>query len=135
MTNGLIGLTRKGGSSSLTVMRLARPSIVAVLAFALVASVMDCAALTQQQAMRCCRSMRCSAHHRHSGECCKQMPELRAALGQPATAYSISSTPVVLAVLAVRNDGFCSDESHAVTVLSSHGPPGSFSPPPLTLRI
>jgi hypothetical protein len=118
-------------------MRLARASFAALLITALAVFTVDCFGVTSEQAMQCCRSMRCSSHgHQHGSDCCKQMPELRAALGQPSSVQTAVFSPVVFALVAVDDKAFGFERSDAAIVAYSHGPPGSSSPPSLLpLRI
>jgi hypothetical protein len=118
-------------------MRMFRASRVLFLNVVLAAYAVDCAALTEQQAMQCCRSMslRCSSHHHRSTDCCKTMLTLRAALGRPSGVHSGLITPAAIAIVGV-SDGIAVLQSSSVAIeVNSHGPPGSFSPPILSLRI
>src|SRR5437667_7630673 len=84
-------------------MRFGRRGLVAALTIALGAFALDCLAVTPQQAMQCCQSMRCSSHGHHGKDCCKTMPAMRAALGQPASVQKISFSAVVLGILQALN--------------------------------
>jgi hypothetical protein len=126
-------------------MRMVRASIVLLLGAALAAYASDCAALTEQQAMHCCRSMsmRCSSdqhqhqQQRHHGSmgCCKTMSSVRAAIGQPSDVQSAAATHVNFAIVGVSDDTNLLHSSSLAVAVNSHGPPGSFSPPVLSLRI
>src|SRR5947209_14703542 len=118
-------------------MRFARPGLLAVLIVALGTYALDCLAVTPQQAMQCCQSMRCASHGHHGKDCCKTMPAMRAALGQPTSVQDVSFSPVVLGILKALNGSSSSSSqtSTAVITAHSHAPPIFFSPPPLPLRI
>jgi hypothetical protein len=131
-------LTRHDAPTSLMVMRMVRASIVLLLGAALAAYASDCAALTEQQAMQCCRSMsmRCASHQNHgSMGCCKTMSSVRAAIGQPSDVQSAAATHVNFAIVGVSDDTNLLHSSSLAVAVNSHGPPGSFSPPVLSLRI
>ena len=57
-------------------MRVARSSLMVVIAVALSTYSVDCSlAATPEAAMRCCDTMSCPSHgHHHSNDCCKTMP-------------------------------------------------------------
>jgi hypothetical protein len=126
-------------------MRMVRASIVLLLGAALAAYASDCAALTEQQAMHCCRSMsmRCSSdqhqhqQQRHHGSmgCCKTMSSVRAAIGQPSGIQSAPATHADFAIICVSDRDTSLHSSPIAVAVNSHGPPGSFSPPVFSLRI
>ena len=67
-------------------MRLAQHLSSVVLTVALVAYAFDCAPMaTAEQAMECCKSMRCMSHHHHGEDCCKTMPTSHVDVGQPTS--------------------------------------------------
>src|ERR1044071_1851947 len=65
-------------------MRSVQRTCVVILGVALSAYAVNCAALTPQQAMECCKSMsmRCASHGQHGMECCKSMSMRCASHGQ-----------------------------------------------------
>ena len=70
---------------------LGKAILVAVIALALTAFVLDCAATTTPaQAMQCCSSMPCSSHSHAGEDCCKSMPTVHAAFVQPSGAPTIA---------------------------------------------
>jgi hypothetical protein len=72
-------------------MRFGKAILVAVVALALTAFVLDCAAATTPaEAMQCCSSMPCSSHSHASQDCCKSMPTVHAAFVQPSGAPTVS---------------------------------------------
>jgi hypothetical protein len=119
----------------------ARLIVAVILLVAIGAYSVDCNAMTTpEQAMQCCKSMHCmSSHHNssgnHSTDCCKTMPDMRAALGQPSSVHSISLSPAALAVLPVSKLSQDLQAHCSLIAIDSHSPPVPFSPPPLSLRI
>jgi hypothetical protein len=127
-------LTRKPTPSNLISMRFARSGLIAALTIALAAYAVDCVAATPQQAMQCCHSMQCSSHAHHGMDCCKTMPTMRAALGQPSSTLNASLSSCVVGLLGISSSS--GDLRISSTVPAhSHAPPGKFSPPVLALRI
>ena len=116
-------------------MVFARPIFSAVLLVALGAYGFDCAPMaTAEQAMQCCKSMRCMSHHHHGEDCCKTMATSYVDVGQP-TSVSVPFAPVLFGLIepfvkspsAITLERQIADQSHA---------PPIFSPPAdLPLRI
>jgi hypothetical protein len=116
-------------------MRSFRPSIVAALTIALAAYAVDCTAATPEQATQCCHSMRCASHRHHGMDCCKTMPEMRAALGQPLSTQGFSLINLAFGVVEAPTVSSNLGLSGPVAIAHSHAPPISSSPPLLPLRI
>src|SRR5690349_11397187 len=117
-------------------MRL-KATFSAALSIALIAYAFDCAPVASaQQAMQCCRSLRCPTNHQHRGmSCCRTMPSLRAALGQPSGLEGSLVAPAVLGFIDQPDGSAFLPFSFVPTASNAHAPPGSFSPPLLSLRI
>src|SRR5947209_14033486 len=95
---------------------------------------------TPEQAMQCCKSMHCmSGNHNssgnHSTDCCKTMPDMRAALGQPSSVHSLSLSPAALGVLPVSAQTQNLPAHRSLITTDSQSPPILFSAPLLSLRI
>src|ERR1700738_4179646 len=103
-------------------MRFDRLGLVAALTIALAAYAVDCVGATQQQAMQCSHSMRCSSHAHHGMDCCKTMPSARVVLGQPSSAPIVSPSPSVVGVLAILNCSSDLEASAATPAPHSHAP-------------
>lgn len=117
-------------------MGFARRVLLAVLTVAVGAYASDCGGMTTpEQAMQCCNSMRCSSHHHHGQECCKTMPSIQAALGQPSSTQGISFSPVALGLVLAFNESHSTESSARMIAEYSHAPPASSSPAVLPLRI
>ena len=117
-------------------MRLSRPALPAILAVALVAYAFDCAAvMTSEQAMQCCKSMRCSSHGHHGEECYRTMPAARAVPGLPLSVQGISFSPVLLGMVAAFDPSEVLEISARLIAAHSHAPPTFSFPPALPLRI
>lgn len=117
-------------------MGFARQILLAVLALSVAAYASDCGGMTTpEQAMQCCNSMRCSSHHHHGQECCKTMPTMHAALGQPSSVQGISFSPVALGLVRAFKESQGMEHSTGTIAEHSHAPPISSSPPALPLRI
>ena len=117
-------------------MGFARQVLLAVLTVAVGAYASDCGGMTTpEQAMQCCNSMRCSSHGHHGQECCKTMPSMHVAIGQPTTVHSISSPPLVYGAVQLRAECQRIEFSGELITDHSHDPPTCCSPPVLPLRI
>jgi hypothetical protein len=117
-------------------MGFARQVLLAVVTLAVAAYASDCGGMTTpEQAMQCCNSMRCSSHGHHGQECCKTMPAIHAALGQPSSAQRISFSPVALGLVRTFNVSNGIEPSARMIAEHSHAPPISSSPAALPLRI
>ena len=129
-------LTHTTKASSLVGMGFARRVLLALLTVSVAAYASDCGGMTTpEQAMQCCKSMRCSSHGHHSQECCKTMPAIHAALGQPSSVQGISFSPVTFAVVQSFNEAQRTESSARMIAGYSHAPPASGSPAILPLRI
>jgi hypothetical protein len=117
-------------------MGFARQVLLAVLTLSVAAYASDCGGMTTpEQAMHCCNSMRCSSHHHHGQECCKTMPAMHAALGQPSSVQGISFSPVALGLVRAFNESDGIEPSARMIAEHSHAPPMSSSPAAPPLRI
>jgi hypothetical protein len=117
-------------------MGFARQVLLAVLTLSVAAYASDCGGMTTpEQAMQCCNSMRCSSHHHHGQECCKTMPAMHAALGQPSCVQGISFSPIAFRVVVVFGESHSMESSARMIAEYSHAPPASWSPAVLPLRI
>jgi hypothetical protein len=117
-------------------MALGRRVLLAVLAVAVAAYASDCGGMTTpEQAMQCCNSMRCPSHGHHGQECCKTMPAMHGALGQPSCAQGISFSAVAIGLVWAFNESNVVVPSARMIAEHSHAPPVSYSPAILPLRI
>jgi len=107
---------------------------VVALVLALAGYTIDCVAETPQQAMQCCKTMQCSSNGHHDIDCCKTMPGVRAALGQPSCVQGHAFDHTALAVVAL-NISSSFDSSRTGVIAHSHAPPIYSSPPISALRI
>jgi len=117
-------------------MSLTRRVHIAALIFALATYALDCVGMTTpEQAMQCCNSMRCPLHGHHGQDCCKTMPSMHAAIGQPTAVHIISCPPVAHA--AVQLYAQCQKIEFFAGFIAehSHDPPQCPSPRILSLRI
>jgi hypothetical protein len=110
--------------------------LVAVLTIALASYTLDCVGMTTpEQAMQCCNSMRCPSRGHHGQDCCKSMPSVNPALGQPSSVQGVSFPHITLGTV----EAFHQFESYAsfssVIAEEAHAPPFLDSPVPLPLRI
>jgi hypothetical protein len=117
-------------------MGFARPVLLAVLAVAIATYASDCAGMTTpEQAMQCCKSMQCSSHGHHGQECCKTMPAIHAAVGQPASVQGVAFSPIALGVPQAFDETHGIESSARMIAEHSHAPPALCSPAILPLRI
>jgi hypothetical protein len=117
-------------------MRFAGRVLIAVLTVALAGYALDCVGMTTpEQAMQCCNSMRCPSHGRHGQDCCKSMPSIYAALGQPSSIQGVSFSIIALGIVQAFDqcDG-CASSSRLIAE-HAHAPPFLDSPAPQPLRI
>jgi hypothetical protein len=116
-------------------MRHFERALVLILTIALAAYAVDCVGMaTPEQAMQCCKSMRCMSHHRHGEDCCKIMPTTHVDVGQP-TSVSVPFAPVAFGLIEpfIKSPNVTTSERKIAD--QSHAPP-IFSPPnDLPLRI
>src|ERR1700757_3666781 len=120
---------------SLFLMSVARRVLLAALSVALALYGLDCVGMTTpEQAMQCCNSMRCPAHHHRGQDCCKTTPERQAAIGQPTSVHSISCSLVAHGAVQPISGCPSIESSEGLILKHSHDPPSS-SPPILSLRI
>jgi hypothetical protein len=122
--------------SSLIVMRFAGRMLIAVLSVALMGYALDCVGMTtSEQAMQCCNTMRCPSHGHHGQDCCKSMPSVHAALGQPSSLQGVSFSLLALGIVqALDQCDSCASSSRLIAEYA-HAPPFLDSPTPLPLRI
>ena len=117
-------------------MGFARQVLLAVLTIAVGAYASDCGGMTtHEQAMQCCNSMRCSSHGHHGQECCKTMPAIHAAVGQPPSVQGVSFSPIVFGAVRSFGESHSIDSSARMIAEYSHAPPASCSLAVLPLRI
>src|SRR5262249_14061999 len=117
-------------------MWLARRVHIAALLIALATYALDCVGMTNpEQAMQCCSSMRCPSHGHHSQDCCKSMPSMHAAIGQPTAVHSISCPPLVYGAAQLRAECHRIEFSRRLIAEHSHDLPSGCSPSVLSLRI
>jgi hypothetical protein len=103
---------------------------------ALAAYSFDCgAAMTPEQAMKCCDSMPCSSQGQHGQDCCSTMPSAHASFVQPTTVAHVSFVPVVFAVLQASVDFHDRDSSGRVIADFANDPPLSLLSASAPLRI
>src|SRR5947209_19963123 len=108
-------------------MRFARSITVALLTAALGLYALDCSAMiTPEQAMQCCHTMRCSSSIHHSQDCCRTMPNLRVALGQPSSVQSAPLAHAMMALLPAANLSLVQlPRASSCVVAESHAPPAA----------
>ena len=105
-------------------MVFARSIFAALLIVSLAAYALDCSpTATPEQAMQCCKSMRCMSHEHHHGEqCCKTMTAAKADIGQPSTTGT-SVAPIVFEVVQVCDEPTALTDSARFIADQSHSPP------------
>jgi len=123
-------------------MRVVKPMFLTVLVVALATYVFDCEAMTTpQQAMQCCKSMRCSSHRHHGMgqqdmDCCKTMPSTHALFVQPSSVQGLSFSAIVFAVMTASGEPSGLDSSSSCRIAARcHAPPILYVSGPLHLRI
>ena len=85
---------------SLARMRVVKPIVLVALVVALAVYSFDCgAAMTPEQAMKCCDSMPCSSQGHDGQDCCNTMVSLQASFAQPRPATRVSFVPMVIAAV------------------------------------
>lgn len=112
--------------------------VIFLVAFvvALAAYSFDCgAAMTPEQAMKCCDSMPCSSQGEHGQDCCSTMPSAHASFVQPSSVAHVSFVPVVFALLQASIDSSGRDSSDRVIAAFAHDPPISLLSASVSLRI
>jgi hypothetical protein len=111
-----------------------KPIFLIAFVIALAAYSFDCgAAMTPEQAMKCCDSMPCSQGE-HGQDCCDTMPSAHASFVQPAS-VNVSFVSVVFAIGQASIEFPDTDSPGYVVVVHSHAPSASSSPGLLPLRI
>jgi len=117
-------------------MRFQPRVIVAVLAVALAGYALDCAGMnTAEQAVECCKSMRCALHG-HSGEdCCKSMPSVHAVFDRPSSVPGVSWPRLVYGRAQALHPSATSAPSCRVIAEEAHAPPFLGLQLPVPLRI
>jgi len=117
-------------------MRFSRRGLVVVLTVALASYALDCVGMsTPEQAMQCCKAMRCISHHHRQGEdCCKTMATTHVDIGQPTSAAGAFS-PVALGLAGLFIESPTVTTSTRLISDQSHSPPISSPPDLLPLRI
>lgn len=105
-------------------MRLSRLTLLTALAVALAAYAFDCgAAITPEQAMKCCDSMPCSSQGHQGQDCCNTMPSENAAFVRPTSVAGVSFVPVVSALLQASLEFHHADCPDRVIAAHGHAPP------------
>jgi len=131
-----LALTQALNPFSLIGMHLVKPIFLVALVVALAAYSFDCgAAMTPEQAMKCCDSMPCSSQGQHGPDCCSTMPSIHASFVQPTSAARVSFVTIVFAVLQASIESYDVNSSDHVIAAHSHSPPISSSPGSAPLRI
>ncbi len=117
-------------------MRLTRLTLLTALAVALAAYAFDCgAAITPEQAMKCCDSMPCSSQGHLGQDCCNTMPSGNAAFARPTSVAGVSFVPIVSALLQASFEFRHADCADRVIVAHGHAPPILSSSASVPLRI
>jgi hypothetical protein len=116
-------------------MRVARSSLVALLAVLICTYAVDCSAQNPQQMSECCHSMKCSTNAHHSTSCCKTMAGMRAALGQPSAQIDGSISLVMLGPVQLFRTVRPVDFAGTTSAAQWHAPPESPLSSLLSLRI
>src|SRR5215467_3773290 len=117
-------------------MRFSRRGLVVVLTVALASYALDCVGMTKpEQAMQCCKSMRCMSHHHHKNrDCCKTMPNTQVVIGQPVSA-SLAFTHAAVDLTQTFDESPSRSTSARLITDQSHAPPNINLPAILALRI
>jgi hypothetical protein len=109
---------------------------VAAVAVALATSALDCVGMTtQEEAMQCCRAMRCSSHGHHGEDCCKTMPKTQAPFVQPSSAHALSFSFVFLAAVPANGESHALECPARSISVHCHAPPTFSSQAPSPIRI
>ena len=117
-------------------MALARSIFSLAVTVSLAAYAFDCAPMaTAQQAMQCCKSMQCMRHGHQGQDCCKTMPTIHSAIGQPTAVHGISYSPVAHGPVQAVGEFQSIESSPRLIAEHAHDPPSGCSPPVLSLRI
>src|SRR5689334_21679683 len=113
-----------------------RRTCVALLIVAIATYGYDCAGMTKpEQAMQCCKSMRCMSHHHHKNQdCCKTMPNTQVVIGQPVSA-SPGFTHAAFGLMQTFDESPSHSASARLITDQSHAPPNISSPAVVALRI
>ena len=116
------------------------PSMKRIFLIALVAALaaysFDCgAAMTPEQAAKCCDSMPCSSQGQHGEDCCAAMPSTHASFVQPTSAAHVPFVAVVFAVLQASIDSHDRNSSDRVIAAFAHDPPLCLLSASVPLRI
>jgi hypothetical protein len=119
-------------------MRSVQRTCVVILGVALSVYAVNCAALTPQQAMECCKSMsmRCASHGQHGMDCCKTMQGVHSVIGQPsAVADAAPSLAVIGASFTTFDSTGILEGRTEISAANCHAPPGPGSSILISLRI
>ncbi len=120
----------------LVYVRLMKLIFLAGFVAVLAAYSFDCgAAMTPEQAMKCCDSMPCSSQGQHGQDCCNTMPSAHASFVQPTSVAHASFVPIVFALLRTLVDVHDRDSSARVIAAFAHDPPVSLLSASAPLRI
>ena len=130
------GLTPGNFGGYLIYVRLMKLIFLAAFVAVLAAYSFDCgAAMTPEQAMKCCDSMPCSSQGQHGQDCCNTMPSAQASFVQPTSVGHASFVPIVFALLRTLVDAHDRDSSARVVAAFAHDPPVSLLSASAPLRI
>jgi len=129
-------LTPDNFGGYLVYVRLMKLIFLAGFVAVLAAYSFDCgAAMTPEQAMKCCDSMPCSSQGQHGQDCCNTMPSAQASFVQPTSVAHASFVPIVFALLRTLVDVHDRDSSARVIAAFAHDPPVSLLSASAPLRI
>jgi hypothetical protein len=113
-----------------------KPIFLVAFVIALAAYSFDCgAAMTPEQAMKCCDSMPCSSQGQQGQDCCNTMPSAHASFVRPTSLTHGSFALVVFAVLQACIDFHSGDSADSVIAAFAADPPVSSSFAFVPLRI
>jgi hypothetical protein len=130
------GLTPGDFGAYLTCVRLMKLIFLAAFVVVLAAYSFDCgAAMTPEQAMKCCDSMPCSSQGQHGQDCCNTMPSAQASFVQPTSVAHASFVPIVFALLRTLVEAHDRDSSVRVIAAFAHDPPVCLLSASVPLRI
>src|ERR1700730_4542508 len=101
-----------------------KPIFIVAFVVALAADSFYCgAAVTPEQAMKCCDSMPCSSQGQQGQDCCNAMPSAHASFVQPTSLTQGSFALVLFAVLQNSIDSHGDNSSDRVITAFAYDPP------------
>jgi hypothetical protein len=105
-------------------MHFSKPTLVLVVAVAVMVYAFDCSAMsTPDEAMQCCNSMPCSPHGHQGQDCCATMPSMHAPFVKASAVHSVEALDLQLAVLASGQEFVNSNSFIGRVAAHSHAPP------------